>query len=133
MFEKRLAEQIGKILDMGKVSFDAPSESQEQEGVFIQVSRARTRVKAARQIAHVVGVIRVFAASNKLPYGYFAKKIEDAPADLKRGLFFYDFEENAGKYRNIVERSVSFQYLFDSQYDPAIGTISTVNLSISES
>lgn len=132
MFEKRLEEQIRKIFDFPKVTFDSPGESQEQEGVFIEIVKARTGAKPGRQIAHVVGVLHVFAASNKLPYGYFMKRIEAASAEDKRGFFFYNFEENKGKYRNIVERSVGFQYLFDSQYDPAVGRIQTVNTQISE-
>lgn len=132
MFEKKLAEQVQKIFGISKVSFDTSGDSQEQEGIFIEISQARTRAKPSRQIAHVVGIIHVFAASNKLPYGFFAKAIEAAKPEDKRGFFFYNFEENKGTFRNIAQRSVGFQYLFDSQYDPAIGSIQTVNLQISE-
>lgn len=132
MFEKRLAAQLQKIFDLGKVTFDAPGESQEQEGAFVVISSAKTRVKDGHEIAHVAGVIHVFGASNKIPYGFFAKKIDAASAEDRKGLFFHDFEENKGKFRNIVERSVAFQYLFDGQYDPALGRIETVNLQISE-
>lgn len=133
MFEKRLQSQIQKIFGFKKTTFDAPGESQEQEGAFVVVETAKTRVKDAREIAQVSGRIHVFAASSKLPYGFFSKAIESAdPAD-KAGLFFHSFEENKGKYRNIVERSVGFHYLFDSQYDPAIGKLESVNFQISES
>lgn len=133
MFEKRLQKQIEKIFDLGKVTYDSPSESQEQEGVFIQVASSAVRVTGAKAIAKVEGTIRVFAASNKLPYGFFAKQIDSAKAEDKAGLFFHNFEENKGKYRNIVERSVAFVYLFDGQYDPAMGRIETVNIQILES
>lgn len=132
MFEKKLQEQVQKIFSLKKVTFDAPGESQEQEAAFIQIENAKTRVKDGREIAQVAGTIRVFAPSNKLPYGFFAKQIDKASAEDRRGFFFHSFEENKGKFRNIVERSVQFQYLFDSQYDPALGSIESVNFEISE-
>lgn len=133
MFEKKLKSQIEKIFGLKKVTFDSPSESQEQEGAFVQISSAKVRVKDGREIGQVSGVIHVFAPENKLPYGFFAKAIDAASAADKQGLFFHTFEENKGKYRNIVERSVGFQYLFDGQYDPAMGRIETVNIQILES
>ncbi len=132
MFEKKLSLQLEKIFDLGKVSFDKPGDSHEQEGVFVEVARARTKVKDAREVAHITGKIHMFAASNKLPFGYIGKRIDAAEAADKDGLFFYEFEENKGMFRNIVERSVSFEYLFDSQYDPAIGRIDSVNFTLSE-
>lgn len=133
MFEKTLVAQLKRIFEFDKVTFDQPSESQEQEAIFIDVKSAHSRVKDAREIAKVTGTLRVFAQLDKLPFGYFSKCIDKAdPAD-KRGLFFFNFEENKGTYRNIVERSMEFLYLFDSQYDPALGTLTEVNLSFSES
>lgn len=57
------------------------------------------------------------------------KKISEADADDTRNLFFFDFEENKGTFRNIVERSMGFLYLFDSQYDPSIGTLNEITLT----
>lgn len=133
MFEATLSAQLKKIFDFDKVTFDMPGESQEQEGVFIQVESSQTRVKDGRQTARVNGKIHVFAPSNKLPYGYFSKCIDAASAADKQGLFFYAFEENKGTYRNICERSLSFVYLFDSQFDPALGSITSVQFEIAES
>ncbi len=133
MFEKTLADQLKRIFDFDKVTYDTPGESQEQEGLFVAVETARTRVIDARQIAHVTGKLHVFAQAEKLPYGYFSKRLAAAdPADTK-GLYFYNFDENKGTHNNIAERTLSFVYLFDSQYDPAVGSITQINLSISES
>src|SRR5688572_6573931 len=123
MFEKSLEDKLKKIFDLDKVTYDRPSESQEQEAVFIQVENANCRVKDGRQLARVTGTLRVFARSEHLPYGYFAKKISEADASLTKNFFFYDFEENAGTYRDIVERSLGFLFLFDSQHDPEMGEI----------
>ena len=130
MFKSTLTAQIKSIFEIDRISYDLPGESKEQEGLFIDVSTVQARVKDGRAVARVTGVIRVFAVSGKLPYGFFVKKIDGAdPAD-KDGLYFYNFEENKGTYRNIIERSVGFQYFFDSQYNPAIGTIESVDLTM---
>lgn len=133
MFEKTLADCLKRIFDFDKVTFDRPGESQEQEGMFVEIDTTRCRIKDGRQIARASGTIRVFAENNKLPYGYFTKCISEADPDDTKGLFFFDFEENRGTFRNIAERSMGFVYLFDSQYDPAVGTLNQINLSYVES
>lgn len=133
MFEKRLAEQLRSIFDFKKVTFDRPGDSLEQEAIFVEVSTARTRVKDGRELARVQGVLHVYANSDKLPYGYFLKQLDAASAEEKQGLFFFGFEENKGTIGSVVERTLEFIYLFDSQYDPAIGTLNQINLSVSES
>ncbi len=133
MFKTQMANQLKRIFEFDKVTFAIPGESEEQEGLFINVENAQTCVKDARQIARVTGKIHVFAQLNKLPYGYFSKCLAEAELADKSGFFFYDFEENKGTFQNIVERTLSFVYLFDSQYDPAIGTLNEVNLSFAES
>lgn len=117
---------------MQKVTFARPGESQEQEGVFIAVERSLCRMKDARQTARVEGTLHVFAQADKMPFGYLSKCIASAdPADTF-GFFFRDFEENVGTFQNLCEKKVGFNYLFDSQYDPAIGTITEVDLSYPE-
>ncbi len=132
MFKSTLEGQLRRIFGLDKVTFDIPGESNEQEGLFVDVKKANVRIKDARQIADVKGVIHVFAVAEKLPYGYFTKAIAEARPEDTKNLFFFNFEENRGKFRNIVERSMEFLYFFDSQYDPAIGTITSVDLAIAE-
>lgn len=132
MFEATLLSQLKRIFDLDKVTFDKPGESREQECAFVDVSKATTKVLDARQLARVTATLTVFAQVEKLPYGYFTKMIDAAAIADSRCFFFYDLEENKGTYRNISERSVSFVYFFDSQYDPAIGTITEIDLSIQE-
>ena len=132
MFKAKLKEQLTRILDLDKVSFDLPGESQEQEAVFIEVQSAKTRLRDGVQIALVRGTIHIFANSDKLPYGYASKRLAEArPEDTKK-LFFFNFEENKGTFRNIVERSIDFLYLFESQFDPAVGELTSIDLSIAE-
>lgn len=128
MFEESLKYIIKEILDIDKVVYDKPGDSQEQECVFIIIDNSRNKITDKKQRAKVTGTIRVFAELEKLPYGYFSKKIAEAPNNLTRNLFFYDFEDNVGTFGNIVERSASFVYLFNSQFDPSLGNIERVTI-----
>jgi hypothetical protein len=132
MFEKSLQEKFKSIFDLKKITYALPSESQEQECLFIQVDRSRNTIKDGKQIALVEGKLRVFGNSEKIPFGYFSKCIQRSSPDLTKDLFFFDFEENAGTYQNIVERSLSFIYFFNSQYDPALGTITSIDIEVTE-
>ncbi len=133
MFEKALKDKLTRIFDLDKVTYDLPSTSQEQEACFIAVEKAPCKILDGRQMARVTGKLHVFASLDKLPYGYFTKKIAEADWADTKDLFFFDFEENRGTFRNITERSLGFVYLYDSQYDPNVGELTSVNLSIAES
>jgi hypothetical protein len=50
------------------------------------------------------------------------------PEDTK-DLFFFDMETNAGYFRNLTERSLSFVYFFSGQYDPSLGSITSIEIS----
>jgi hypothetical protein len=129
MFEKSLQSSLKKIFDLDKVTYDSPSESLEQECIFIQVESSRNSIVDGRQIAKVTGKIKVYAQSEKLPYGYFSKKINGADPQLTYGFYFYDFEENKLGTNNLCERSISFVYFFDSQFDPDVGTLNELQFN----
>lgn len=132
MFKRSLQEKLSRIFDLDKVTFDIPGESQEQEGVFVAVQSAKTRLKDGVETAEVRGTLHVFGVSEKLPYGYFSKCLQEADQADTKDLFFHGFEEHKGTYRNIVERSLDFVYLYSGQYDPALGTITEIDLSLQE-
>ena len=142
MFKKSLQTKLENIFDLERTTFDAPSESQEQECAFIEIDSSKNSIRDGREVAKVTGKIKVFGNSGHLPYGYFSKKISAAKVADTMGLFFYDIEMNAGvipsmtsagTVLNIVERTVSFVYLYDAQYDPEHGSLTTLNTSYSES
>lgn len=132
MFEATLEAQLKRIFRVEKVTFDKPGESQEQQGIFVDVHKAKTRLRDKRQIALVQGTIHIFANAEKLKYGFFSKALAEAKPEDTKKLFFFNFEENRGTYGNITERSLDFLYLFDSQHDPALDTIESVDISIAE-
>jgi hypothetical protein len=129
LFEQDLAGKLERIFGFDKVTFDQVSESREQEGVFIEIERARPTIKDGKQISYVQGRVRVFAQNDKLPYGYFLKFIRLADPEDTKDLFFFDMETNAGYFRNLTERSLSFVYFFSGQYDPSLGSITSIEIS----
>jgi hypothetical protein len=131
VFEKALKDKLKEIFDLDKVTFDLPSSSKEQECLFVEVQSSKNTIKDGAQIAKVTGKITVFGSLDKMPYGYFSKKIHEAGSKAK-DLFFYDFEENQGTFRNISERSLSFVFFYDGQYDPNLGTINSIQIEVSD-
>ncbi len=121
MFEKELADKLKRIFDLKKVRYDAPSDSQEQECLFVEIEKANSRVSEQRFVGQATGKITVWGNSEKLPYGYFTKRIVEANKADTKDLFFYDFEENSQTIGNISQRGMAFRYLFDLQYNPNVG------------
>jgi hypothetical protein len=133
VFEATLEAQLKRIFRLKKVTFDRPGDSQEQEGLFVDVHKAKTKIRDGREIALVQGTIHLFVNADKIKYGFFSKALEEADVEDKKKLFFFNFEENKGTFRNICERSLDFLYFFDGQYDPALGSITSIDLEIAES
>jgi hypothetical protein len=141
VFEKELSEKFKAIFDVGKVTFDTPSlqnspgtvTTREQECIFINVQTAKNTFKSGQVLAMVTGSAIMIARSEKLPFGFFSKAIANAPLALTKDLFFYDFESNSAIFRDVVQRSFSFVYFFRGQFDPDVGTMTSVDLTLEES
>lgn len=129
--ESSLKQKLERIFEL-QVSFDIPSDSREQEKIYVQVDQNRTTITEKKEIAKVTGQLRIFANQSKLPLGYIAKKIAAASAADRKDFFFYDVEEAAGTYNNIVERSLGFVYFYSNQYNPERGTMSSINIEVTE-
>lgn len=132
MFEKELADKFQQIFALKKVTYDAPGESREQECLFIEVEVSDNRIQDGRALAKVTGTCVMFGSNSKLPFGFFAKAIQQANPSLTKDLFFYDIEANTARYRDLVQRGFSFVYFFDSQYDPDNGTLESVTFTYEE-
>lgn len=129
MFRESLSEKLKKIFQIKAVSFDQPSEAKEQQVIFVSVESAISQVTKGRAVVRVSGGFSVFVNSDKLPFGYFNKRIEQASFEDTADLFFYNIDQNQKYFGNLVERRVSFIYFYDSQYDPAAGEISSINFT----
>ena len=129
MFEKKLADDLQAIFNVKKIVYDSPGEAAEQDCLFIEVENSWITVKDKRAMAKVSGSAIMFGQNDKLKFGFFSKAIAQAPKEITKNLFFSDFEENTKRARNLVQRSFSFVYFFDSQYDPETGTITNVTIT----
>jgi hypothetical protein len=130
VFEKTLKDKLKRIFDMEKVTLDEPGDSQEQDCLFVEVLSSKNSVRDGKFIAKVSGTITVNANSDRLPFGYFSKKIAEANQDDVGPFFFYDIETSAGRFGNIDQRKMSFVFLFDAQYDPNVGTLNEVQFEV---
>lgn len=139
MFKNELMRRCNLIFGFEKTTFDAPSEKFEQDTLFLVIDSARSRivgVKGGRSTSRVVGALLVFSQNDRFPYGYFTKRVENAPYPLTRDFFFYDFDQDVSdspaRMQNIHERRTNFIFFFDSQYDPDKGELNEVTFTIEE-
>ena len=130
MFEASLKEKMQKIFNLKKVTYAHPGDSKEQDCIFISVEQPRIRFKDKRALARVSGEILIQGNSDKMPFGFMSKMIEEANPDFKKDLHFFELEANDKYYQNLVQRTAKFVYFFSTQYDPNVGTIDEVNISI---
>lgn len=130
MFEKDLSDCFKKIFGFKKVRFEQPGESQEQECLFVDIDIVDSRIKDKRYIARVTGSALIYANSDKLPFGFFAKCIDKADAALKKDLFFTEIEANSKTFQNIAQRTFSFIYFVNKQFDPEKGQITSIETNV---
>lgn len=133
LFRADLKSRFENIFGFRKVTFDAPNpETNEQDTLFIEIQEARTIARKGSANCKVTGYIVVYSQYDKLPFGFFAKKIAQAAPELTRELFFFDVdlnvEKNRGMTQNLVERRTRFVFLFQEQYDPNQGTMTGLDL-----
>ncbi len=78
MFETDLSDKLKRIFQVAKVTFDAPSDAQEQDVLFVQIEKSLNRIVETKQIADVTGKILIYSQNNRIPFGYISKQIEEA-------------------------------------------------------
>lgn len=130
-----MAEKLSQIFGMRKTTFDAPSVNSttgsfEQDTLFIEINEANSRVTEGMAYSKVYGSLVVFSQMDKMPFGYFNKKIQKADKAYTKDFFFFDIDLNPAsspaRLQNISERRVRFVYLYSAQYDPAQGSITSL-------
>ncbi len=135
MFREELKAKLHLIFGLRKTTFDAATinsvtGSFEQDTLFIEVNQSNSRVTEGKAYAKVEGSLVVFSQMDKMPFGYFNKRIQQADPVLTKDLFFFDIDLNPAnspaRIQNITERRLRFVYLYSDQYDPAQGQITSV-------
>src|SRR5574343_121900 len=106
MFKARLEQELKSIFKIKKVSYSLPSESNEQDTLFVSIASTKPRPNENEIIDRIYGKITLFASQDKLPFGFFVKQIHTSTVDDKN-LFFYNIEENSNYQGavSLVERS----------------------------
>lgn len=136
MFRKDLEEKLGKIFGLKKTSLNAASDQFEQDVLFIEIGSCKSKASDGEIHAKVTGRVLIYAQDNKMPYGFFTKRIEKADKALTKDFFFHDIdfnnESSPARLQNITERSASFVFLYSAQYDPNLGTIESFTVEESE-
>lgn len=137
MFKNDLQRRLCAIFDVKKTTFDAPSDAFEQDTLFVDVTKSTSRMsdlKGGRQTAKVEGTLTMYSQDNRLPFGFFNKRIERAEHKYTDNLFFFDIDVDVdaspARVQNIHERRVGFIFLYDSQYDPDRGSMTSLDLTL---
>ena len=132
-----MAEKLVQIFAFKKTSYNAPSVNSstgsfEQDVLFIEVNECRTRAGYGRVTAEVMGSIVTFSQMDKLPFGYFQKRIQLADHSHTKDFFFFDVDLNPvnspARMQNITERRLRFVYLYESQFDPEHGELTSLEI-----
>ncbi len=124
-----LRKKLIRIFGISNVSFDAPGESLEQEKLFVRVTTVKSAFKDKKSFNRYFGELVLYANTEKLPFGYFQRKIAEAdPLDAK-DFFFYDLEQSQVMLQNIGEYSLSFIYFSSGQHDPELGTMTSIDFN----
>ncbi len=120
MFRAELEKKFRSIFGIDKVTFNEEG-SFEQDTLFVEVNNCRTNPSQGFLTARVQGSIFIFAQRDKIPFGFFAKRITQADNELTKDLFFFEMDtENVAspaRIQNISERRCRFEFFFKTQYD----------------
>lgn len=134
MFKKEMAEKLKAIFGVKEVKFDEPGESFEQDTLFVEVQKCRSNTGQGRATARVTGALIFFSQNEKLSYGFFNKRLQQASGKLTAPFYFFDIDVEAlgsqARYQNISERRASFVYLYSAQYDPNQGQLTGVEINV---
>jgi hypothetical protein len=127
VFRASMEQKLLSIFGLKKVTFSMPDPAAlEQTIIFVDIQKCVTRTSRGKEFSRAHGTISIFSDSDRIPFGFYAKKINQAsPVDTK-GFFFYNFDQNEKYNGKLVERKIDFIYLHDAPYNPETGTITSV-------
>ncbi len=132
-----MASKLQQIFAFKKSTYNAASANSstgsfEQDVLFIEILESKSRARDGKVTAQVSGSIVTFAQVDKLPYGYFQKRITIAPPEATKDFFFFDIDLNPvnspARIQNISERRLRFVYLYSSQFDPEHGELTSLEI-----
>lgn len=136
MFKKELKEKLENIFkftgDKRRTTFDAYSQEFEQDTLFIEIGEENPRITSAGVSMRIEGELVYFSQVDKIKYGNMIKLIEQALPIDKNKFFFYDIDKpnlsSQARMQNIVERRISFVYLYTGSYNPDKGEMTSLEM-----
>lgn len=130
MFRKEMQDKLKAIFGVKKVTYDEAGDSYEQDCIFVEILNCQSNTGQGKATAKVTGALVMYSQNNKLPYGFFNKKLQQASKELTKNFFFFDIDVEAqnspARLQNISERRANFIYLYSAQYDPNQGSLTSV-------
>jgi len=131
--EKELLSRLQKIFGFKKATFSMPSESFEQDTLFVFIENAFSRVTDKITYYKVNGSITIFTQDEKMPTGFMNKRIEMSDIELTKDLFFFNIdtyvENSQARVQNINERRASFVFMYKEQFNPEKGQLTELDIS----
>lgn len=125
MVEDDIKAKLGRIFKV-PVTLDEPGEAEEQEKIFVDIQSNQTNIKDGRIVGRVTCEMLMVGQESKMPIDFIPKMIARAESDDKDH-FFFDYSTQSQRiFRNIVQRSLTFVYFFNGQYDPETGSIDSI-------
>ena len=133
MFRNDLKTKLENIFGFKKTTYDAPSDQFEQDVLFISISNCFGRISGESALMKIAGSITVYSQDDKLPYGFFQRKLEKADPEYSKDLFFTNFDtdldNSPARTMNIHERKCDFVFLYKQQVDPNKGKLTSLEIS----
>lgn len=130
MFRPELQKTLAAIFGVAKTTYDAPSDQFEQDVLFVDVTDCKSNAGQGKVTAKVTGTLTMFSQANRLPFGFFNKKISQAAFALTKSIFFFDIDVDVAaspaRIQNISERRTSFVFLYSAQFDPDQGSLTSL-------
>lgn len=136
MFKKELRASLIRIFGIANTTFEEPDvEAPEQDVLFVEITDAKTRPYGPDRIsAKVTGNLILFSQAARTPYGFFNKKIQQAKNEDRKKFIFgreIDVPDSPARIQDLHEKQVPFTFLYDAQYDPDQGEISSLDAQLS--
>ena len=127
--EDELKKKFSKIFKVSDVDFDAPSSSNEQDKLFLEVEKIVSSIKDKTEVGRVYGRGIMYSTNTKLPLNHFFRCVGLASKEDSKDLAFLRISENALVYKDVIERSFEFIYFFNRPFDPDKGSITTIEFT----
>jgi hypothetical protein len=130
LFKKELQRKLEQIFQLQKTTFDTPSDSFEQDTLFIQISNTKQRISDKQIHFRVSGNLTVYSRKSAFPFGFFNTKLDQVKdSALRKGFYLVNGDneiDSAASFVDVHERRTGFVFTYSAQYDPNQGQMTSL-------